>query len=936
VLAAESGDPVEVLPDRTDYAQTFAEPDGGFTLDESAAPVRVQQPDGSWVPVDTTLSVQPDGSVRPAAVTTGLVLSGGGSGPLYTLSQGGDSMAVSWPGGSLPVPSLSGPTATYADVLPGVNLLMTVTPTGVSELLQVTSAEAAANPALTPLAFQVAASGLSLSASASGTISAANSAGAVQYAAPPPQMWDSAGSQAPGGPTDGVSMPPADPLAGAAGPVPGDHMATVGVSLSQSSLSMSPPESLLQGSSTVYPVYIDPEVNTQAPDSWSDVAKSGDGSTWGDWEYSSSDFGGVRAGVECDPDSSGKCIDPNPDSTWVKYRSFLNFSVPSSIWDSGYVDAQLQTTMKWAWSCSPGTQVDLYYSDHADRGMTWPGPAEKWYLDDTTRAYRNGDSSCNQNSVNFDASGAAKSAANNHDGSITLELRANDYDESNWNVYSWRRFAASSMNLQINYRHAPYTPWDRATQPTFDAATGKTVPGCASSGPGDYVNSTAPQMVATDNDQDSYGKFTTEFDVTNITTGGSWEAQADEGYEPPPAFTFHSRWSGAPGNGSSFKWRAYGKTEGYYDGIGNWVPSQASSSTPWCYFTEDRNPPATPTITSVGHVYTSGTASGHVGEPGQFTFSDPGNSDPSDGVNDVVGYLYGLNNSSPDIYVPAGTDHTATVTITPFNPAEMDLYVQAVDRADNVSQDPPAEFQIITQPPNANIATLAWWKMNEGSGSTASDSTGDASDLTLGSSGATLGCGSAPPSGYRCTLALDGTAGHAFTARPVVGNNGSFSVSAWVYLNSAGSGDQAALSQAGTNVPGFTLGYDGGCGCWSFDMPASDSTSDTVYKAQSAAAAKTGTWTQLTGVFDSTRQTLALYVNGQQQGQITGVASWSAPAGGLFRLGSDGTGGPGPHFWHGQISAACAFYGALAPADVSTLYDGGSGDGCGQLAQTYP
>src|ERR1700722_19381485 len=51
-LAGADGQPVEVLSDRTDYAQTFADPNGGFTLAESPSPVRVQQSDGSWVPVD--------------------------------------------------------------------------------------------------------------------------------------------------------------------------------------------------------------------------------------------------------------------------------------------------------------------------------------------------------------------------------------------------------------------------------------------------------------------------------------------------------------------------------------------------------------------------------------------------------------------------------------------------------------------------------------------------------------------------------------------------------------------------------------------------------------------------------------------------------------------------------------------------------------------
>lgn len=116
---AASGQPVEVMADRTDWTQVFAEPTGGFEMVQSLVPVRVQRPDGSWVPVDPTLSARPDGSVAPAAITTGLSLSGGGAGPMFTLSQGGRSLAVSWPFGSLPAPALSGATTTYANVLPG-------------------------------------------------------------------------------------------------------------------------------------------------------------------------------------------------------------------------------------------------------------------------------------------------------------------------------------------------------------------------------------------------------------------------------------------------------------------------------------------------------------------------------------------------------------------------------------------------------------------------------------------------------------------------------------------------------------------------------------------------------------------------------------------------------------------------------------------------
>jgi hypothetical protein len=954
-LAASAGQPVEVLSDRTDYAQTFADPNGGFTLDESVSPVRVQRPDGSWVPVDPTLARQPDGSYAPAAITTGLKLSGGGAGPLYTLSQGGASLAVSWPGGPLPAPSVSGATATYPNVLPGVNLLVSAAPTGVSELLQVTSAAAAASPALARLAFPVSAQGLSLSADGSGVLSAADGSGAVVFSAPPPQMWDSAGSQAPGGPAAGV-MPPAAAGAGAAGPVAGDHVAVVPVTASAGSISLAPPASVLSGASTVYPVYIDPEVNTQAPNSWSDVAKNGIGQTWGDWEYKNSTYGGIRAGVECDPSySNGSCV-YGLGSTWITYRSYLNFNIPSSIWDSGFVDAQLQTNMEWAWACSPGTQVNLYYTDKAKQGMTWPGPNEKQLLDHSTKAYRSGDSNCNANGVNFNATGAAQAAANSHDSSVTLELRANNYDESNWNVYSWRRFAESSLNLQIDYRHAPDQPTSPVTDNVFNPATGQFYNHCAASAPGDYVNAPAPTMQATDDDSRDYqsgvpvGQITAEFSWADVTSGGSSTFRANGPYQPPP-YTFQATWPSSVSNGDTFKWQAYGETEQYTDGIGNGVPHLTGPSTSWCYFTDDTSPPTAPAvITSVpdasGKTYTSGQAVNAPGTPAVFQLTDPTNADPLDHANDVAGYYYGLS-PSPSIYAPAGTDvsRTATVTITPFSTAELDLYVQPVDRAGNPGAV-SGPFRIDTVA-SGNIATLAWWKLNSVSGGTAADSTGDGNAATLSAQGASQTCGNSPPVGYSCSLLLDGKTGQADTTLPVAGNNGAFTVSAWVYLTSAGSANQAAISQAGTNTSGFTLGYAGSCKCWAFSMPASDSTSATVYQA--TAAATTGTWTQLTGVFDPAAVNpnpgctpgvncigaLSLYVNGVLAGQYWGAQPWSAPAAGVLRLGADGA-GTAQDFWGGQLSDACAFYNALASLDVKALWAGGTGDGCAALYTKYP
>jgi hypothetical protein len=63
--AHKFGSPVEVLADRTESSQTFAQPDGTFTFRQSASPQRVRKGE-SWVPVDTTL-VLSGGSVVPKA-----------------------------------------------------------------------------------------------------------------------------------------------------------------------------------------------------------------------------------------------------------------------------------------------------------------------------------------------------------------------------------------------------------------------------------------------------------------------------------------------------------------------------------------------------------------------------------------------------------------------------------------------------------------------------------------------------------------------------------------------------------------------------------------------------------------------------------------------------------------------------------------------------
>ncbi|WP_374983129.1 hypothetical protein [Streptomyces fradiae] len=151
-LAAETGEPVEVVAERTEYTTTTANPDGTYTLTQSTTPQRVRGHDGSWRSVDVTLERRPDGTVGPKAAVADVAFSGGGDENLLRLgARQGGAVTLRWQR-PLPQPVLDGATATYAEVFPGTDLQLTATAEGYREVLVVKTPEAAANPELQSIA----------------------------------------------------------------------------------------------------------------------------------------------------------------------------------------------------------------------------------------------------------------------------------------------------------------------------------------------------------------------------------------------------------------------------------------------------------------------------------------------------------------------------------------------------------------------------------------------------------------------------------------------------------------------------------------------------------------------------------------------------------------------------------------------------------------
>ncbi|MEV0415385.1 LamG-like jellyroll fold domain-containing protein [Streptomyces sp. NPDC050448] len=235
---------------------------------------------GKWSPLDATLQRNADGTYSPLATPAGVSLSGGGTGPLATLTNGaGQRLAMSFPV-PLPAPRVSGSSALYTDVFPGVDLQTSVSDQGAfSEVLIVRNAEAAANPALRSLRLTTKADGLAVGSDAAGNLQVTTPEGAAAFTSAIALMWDSStpatqkslasksfvvGRTAAA--AEGTGTPPA-PLvetparSSAAHPGEGAQVKPIGISAQPEAVTLTPDMGLLTGPTTSYPVFIDPVVN---------------------------------------------------------------------------------------------------------------------------------------------------------------------------------------------------------------------------------------------------------------------------------------------------------------------------------------------------------------------------------------------------------------------------------------------------------------------------------------------------------------------------------------------------------------------------------------------------------------------------------------------------------------------------------------------------
>ncbi|SDP31903.1 hypothetical protein SAMN05216259_12367, partial [Actinacidiphila guanduensis] len=654
---------VEVLDDRTDASQTFAEPDGSLSYSVSALPVRVKR-GGSWVPVDATLARTADGSVAPAVTESALTLSGGGGTRLATMTVDGKTLTLSWPS-VLPTPTLSGATATYPDVLAsGVDLDVTVTVAGgIEETLVVKNATAAADPALASLALTLSAStGLTVATDAAGNTTVTDSSGRAVITSPAPVMWDSSTEADTGATADtgNVASDAAFTVKSASAKAQGwassvhgagqfARQARVRTTLRGHRLVMVPDQGLLTGKGTHFPVFIDPTFVTHSASGSTlhfDEVQQGYPNT-SNWD--TTDNGGLGVGYQGFSSPTG--IE----------RTYVNLGVPSSVYGAHVLSAKFNTTVAKAAASGPNsTTVNVFSTGSISSSTTWSAPPAKSqsganpnYPNPNASATFTTTSSSPNLPVAFDVTSGMQYIANIHNTNWTLGLfNATETDDTDF-----VRFA-SNPTFSITYDAYASASSVAVSPSNVNPYSGKR-----------YATSLTPVLSAKITDADA-SSVQAQFEVTadpafadttysytatsaSVASGGTAKLTVPSASAFPAAKHLRLRVRGYDGS-------VYGPWSAY------------------TVFAMNTGLPAAPSISCDPYTQSTWTTAASGGA--QCTFSTTS--------TDGMGYAWGLDdpNATSRVWdtVDGNGGDPETVTV---NPAEgwHKLYARTIDSAGNIS-----------------------------------------------------------------------------------------------------------------------------------------------------------------------------------------------------------------------------------------------------------
>ncbi|MCW8095797.1 LamG domain-containing protein [Streptomyces tauricus] len=887
--AKRSGENVEVGSLRGESTDVFATPDGALEAREFLRPVRARVK-GEWKPIDTGLSKVSGGMVATKATTVGLEFSaGGGSAPLVRMMKAGRELELFWPG-ELPEPELGGATATYHDVLPGVDLRMGAQEDGFTQLLVVKSAAAAASSELSELRLDLAADGMKVRETAAGGLQAVDQgANGVVFEAPEPVMWDSSsasdsGQSVTGARSKTVDVPAGNDVSadGVDEPAAGESgkLASVAVDVPADGreLVLTPDEGLLRGEDTTYPVFIDPQWYSPRASAWTMASEYWASSP--QWKFNGESSGGM-----------GYCgwayCKPN-DTKRLFYRIPVSKFAGKSILKAEFVVRNV-----WSASCA-ARGVQLWRTKDISSSTTWNSQkAAGFWIDHLkTESFAYGYEGCGAKDAEFDVKSALQQAANGKWSTMTFGLQASSESDAD----GWKRFS-DKAHLRVKYNRPP--PQIKMSQ--LSMAYGGT---CKK--PDNAARSRSLGTIHADD--------VTDPDGDNV------------------AVQFQAKWDSGDGKGLIVRWKpsmsgARKSGSGFSIGLPSSVPENkqihwyaraydGAQYSPWsyagdatgCYFYYDLKAPKPPTISSIDYPASDSENPDDpwydgIGKYGAFSLE----------ANDsqVTKYWYGINvdpSSGNSITTTSGA--AKTLKILPPKVGVNTLYVKSFDSAGNVSAPVSYRFRV-----KAGQPERATWQLDEDPN--ASESKGSTPPRTVTPHG-----GVAPnvPGVRGTAVAFNGTDGYASTDLSVVNTSGGFAVSAWVKLSKMPDGAAVIATQPGNQAPGFELYYSKTYDRWAFNQYKADAADAGIARVMAAqpGGVTADKWTHLIGSYSSTQDVLELFVDGKLVGQTAYSTPWEARRG--LQIGAASYGGAPSAFFPGAVDDLQLFDKPLAQDEVDKLF----------------
>lgn len=886
-IASRFHHPVTDLSSLTATTTAAVQPDGSTKLTISTEPVRVRR-GADWVDVSTDLSKASDGMLVPTATPTPVEFSAGGSGPLARVqTPAGGWISVAAPLGTLPQGVVDGSSVTYPEVLPGVDLRLSATTAGMSEVLVVKTPKAASDPHLNALRFPIAGAQVR-DGSAQDSATATASDGSV-LVSPSPTWWDSAQ----GGDADGPGG------AGLTKPVPADTTA------SSITVDASVPTRV---DDVTYPAYVDPDWtgNTQA---WTFVdSRYPTASYWLGANHGSDNEAHVGY---IDATNCGCSDGAHLDRTYwqIDTSGFLGKHV---------TDAHFNTTELYSSACSTNT-IDLDVTGPFSSATTWnTKPNIVWTASSASLGGQR--SGCaNQYGAGWNAMSVANAALQNNATSVGLSLRADN--ENDWT--SWRRFSHAAT-LMVTYNAAPNTPANPLTkgQPCATASPGQTLVNSP-------VNTTALSVSQTDPDVGQNVGV-----VFNV-----WHANGTNALDPTAYPAGHID-SGSQVQGTisvviptnladgAYMWNGQG-----YDGL------DLSSHTPWCYFTIHNAPPIAPVVTS--SVPTTATLT--VGTPLTVTIAQGAATDG------VVGFAYTWQTSAgAPTYsaLPSCSDNaehgglyfvcgsTATIQTAPWDSPQGKLRVWAFNAALARSAMTTVTWSTLPQDPAVLSGSAHQWTTDLAGpvpaaqcpstttsvSCVADNNVPDPANQPNGQlpivipSGVSLdGSGAVALGGVAGVLNFSATSTTRMKSSPglVVDTTKSFTVGAWLTPTAVNGTAQTAMAAVGQNNAGFALKLTA-AGHWCFQVLSSSGFGQAV----GSTAVTQGQPVFVAGVWDAINHEMRLYVNGSLASNQTYWPASPSPVDQGVTLGS---GWSSNDFWNGQIANPVVVPGELTSGQLGQM-----------------